>query len=212
MVDFQGMHFNVRKSLYIHFQNHHSIFRKVMISTIDCGGEGWFSVLLTSICATTNNFLPIEDRYSGLICQHALANILNVYQRFIKSLQQPTKPQWLAGQFPNRRKGNKDAYYSINDFICKSKEDIDEPIATRNVKDITGVTTRDDDEEKLFLPHHTSKHQYYKQWCFQHISIVTETKLGMKSYTTSPEYEPRPFYAAWYEGSTRLDFELHRFL
>ena len=28
----------------------------------------------------------------------------------------------------------------------------------------------------------------------------------MASYTTSAEYEPRPFDADWPEGSTRLDF------
>ena len=28
----------------------------------------------------------------------------------------------------------------------------------------------------------------------------------MKNYTTSYEYEPRPFDAAWIEGSPRLDF------
>ena len=59
------------------------------------------------------------------------------------------------------------------------------------------MTTIYDDEEKVFLPLHTSKHQYYAQWCFDHGSIVKKKHLGMKSYTTSAEYEPRPFDAAW---------------
>ena len=159
MVDFQGMHFNVRKSLYIHFQNHHSIFRKVMISTIDCGGEGWFSVLLTSICATTNNFLPIEDRYSGLICQYALENILNVSQRFIKSLHQPTKPHGLVGQFPNRQKESKYEYDSIDAFLYKLKENIGETIEKIYVRYITGITTIYDNNKKVLIQHHTLKHQ-----------------------------------------------------
>ena len=36
--------------------------------------------------------------------------------------------------------------------------------------------------------------------------FATEKKLGMKIYTTSVEYEPRIFYVACPEGSTRLGF------
>ena len=64
--------------------------------------NGRFYFLPTSVCDTKNNDLPIEDRYSGLICQHALANIINLSQRFIKSLHQPTKPHGLVDKFPNR--------------------------------------------------------------------------------------------------------------
>ena len=86
MVDLQGMHFNAKKDLYINFQKHASIFCKALLSTINGGGQGWFYVLMISLCATKNNYFPIEGRYSGLICQHALANIINVSQRFFKSL------------------------------------------------------------------------------------------------------------------------------
>ena len=78
-----------------------------MLSTINVWWDGWFYVLTTILCDTTNNCLPIEDRYIGLICQHALANILNVYQSFIKLLHQSTKPHGPVGNFPNRKKGNK---------------------------------------------------------------------------------------------------------
>ena len=64
----------------------------------------------------------MEDRYSGLICQHALANILNVYQRFIKSLHQPTKPHGLVGQFPNIQKVSKEVYDYIDAFLRRLKE------------------------------------------------------------------------------------------
>ena len=67
------------------------------------------------------------------------------------------------------------------------------------------MTTRDDDDKKVFLPYHTSNHQYYAQWCFEHGSIVTEKHVGVTSYTTSAEYEPIPFDVAWPEESTRLD-------
>ena len=76
----------------------------------------------------------MEDRYSGLICQHDLANILNVSKRFIKSLHQPTKPHGLVGKFTNRQKRNKEAYDYINAFLYRLKEDIGEPIATRYVR------------------------------------------------------------------------------
>ena len=122
------------------------------------------------------------------MCQHALTKILNLSQRFIKSLHQPTKPHGLVGKFPNRKKGNKEVHDSIYAFIDWLKEDIDEHIATRYVRYITGTTTRDNDDEKAFVPHHISKHQYYEQWCFEHGSIVTRKLLDMTSYTTSYEY------------------------
>ena len=88
-----------------------------MLSKINGGGHEQCYVLPTIVCATTNNDLPMEDRYSVLIFQHALANIINISQRFIKLLHQPIKPYGLAGQFLNIPKGNKEAYYSIDDFL-----------------------------------------------------------------------------------------------
>ena len=102
MVDFRGMKFNAKKALYINFQNHASIFHKAILSKINGGGHGRCYVLPKSMCASTNIDLKKEDRYSGLIYQHALANILNVSQRFIKLLHQPTETNGLVGQFSNR--------------------------------------------------------------------------------------------------------------
>ena len=109
----------------------------------------------------------MEEKYSGLIWQHALENILNVSQRFTKLLHQQTKPHVLVGQFNNIQKKNNEAYDYIEDFFHQRKEDIGEPIARRYVIDITGMTTRDDNNEKLLLPQHTSKHQYYVNWYFE---------------------------------------------
>ena len=78
----------------------------------------------------------------------------------------------LIGQFTNIQKRNKETYDSIDDFIHQLKEDIGEPISTRYIIDIPGTTTRDADNKKLFLPHHTPKNQYYVQWCFERGSIV----------------------------------------
>ena len=114
----------------------------------------------------------MEDRYSGFIWQPALSKILNVYQRFTKLLHQPTRPHGIVGQFPNRNKGNKEAYDYIDDFLHRLKEDIGEPIVTRYAREITGMTTIYENYEKVFLPHHTSKHQYYAQWYFERGSIV----------------------------------------
>ena len=147
----------------------------------------------------------MEDRYSDLICKHVLTNIINVSQMFIKSLQHPTKPQGLVGQFPNIYKGNKEGYDYIDAFICRLKDNIGEPISTRYVREITGMIIRDDHDKNMFLPHQTSKHHYYAQWCFERGYIVTKKRLGTKSYTTLAEYKPRPFDAACLEGLTRLD-------
>ena len=80
------------------------------------------------MCAATHNIFPIKGRYSVLKWQHALVNILNVSQRFIKSLHQPTKPHGLVGQFPNRQKESKYEYDSIDAFLYKLKENIGETI------------------------------------------------------------------------------------
>ena len=101
------MHFNAQKALYINFYKHASILRKTMLKKINGGGHSRYYVLPKKLCDTTNNDLPIEDRYSGLIFQHTLANIINVSQRFINSLHQPTKPHGLVGQFSNIQNGNK---------------------------------------------------------------------------------------------------------
>ena len=102
MIYFQGIHFNTNNALYINFQKHTSSFCKEIISTIVGEGHNQCYVLPKIVCDTTNNYFKIEDRYSGLICQHALANILNVSQRFIKSLRQPTKPHGIVSQFLNK--------------------------------------------------------------------------------------------------------------
>ena len=70
-------------------------------------------------------------------------------------LHQPKK-HGPVGQFPNRKKGNKEAYHSIDALLNKLKEDIGETITTRYVIDIAGMTTRYDDGNKMLLPHHTS--------------------------------------------------------
>ena len=107
MVDFQGVHFNTNKALYINFQKHASIFCMEMLSTNNGGGHRRCYLLLTSMCTTKKNDLPIEDRYSGLIFQHALSNIINVSQMFIKLLHQKTKPNGLVVQLTNGQNGNK---------------------------------------------------------------------------------------------------------
>ena len=73
-------------------------------------------------------------------------------------------------------------------------------MAKRYVREIIDMTTQDDDVKKVFLPHHTSKHQYYTQWCFECESIVTKKHLVMTSYNTSAEYEPGSFDSARPEG------------
>ena len=167
MVDLQGMHFNAKKAFYINFQKHAPMFFKAMLSTTNGGGNGLCYVLPTNVCDTKNNYLIIEDRYRGLIYQHALENILNVFQWFIKSLHQPTKSHGLVGQFPNRQKGNKEVYDYFNAFIHQLREDIGEPITTRYIREINSMTTIYDNYDKVFLPHHTSKHKYCTQWCFE---------------------------------------------
>ena len=78
MVDFQGVHFNAKNALYIIFHKHASIFCKAMLSTMNDGGRVRFCVFPTSIFANINSYLSMDNRYSGLIFQHALANIINV--------------------------------------------------------------------------------------------------------------------------------------
>ena len=102
-----------------------------MLRTIHGRGHPRCYVIPISVCATKNYDLPIEDSYSGLICQHSLVNILNVSQRSIKLLHQPMKPHGLVGNFTNKQKGNKEAYDPIDAFLHKLKEDIGETIATR---------------------------------------------------------------------------------
>ena len=92
-----------------------------MLSTINGGWHLQYYVLPIIVCATINNYLPIEDRYSGLICQHVIANILNISQGSMKSLHQPAKTHRLLGHFLNRHKVNKEAYDSIDAFIHQLK-------------------------------------------------------------------------------------------
>ena len=116
----------------------------------------------------------MDDKYIGLICPHALSNILNVSQRFIKLLYQPKKPHWLFGHFPNIQNGDNEAYDYIDAFLNQLKEYIGEPIAARYVIEITDMTTWDDDNNTVLLPHHPLKHQYYAQWCIERGSIITK--------------------------------------
>ena len=78
-----------------------------MASKINGGGHRRYYVLLTSVCANKKNDFPIEDRYSGLIFQHYLANIINVSQGFIKLIHKPTKPHGIIGNFTRRQNINR---------------------------------------------------------------------------------------------------------
>ena len=186
MVEFWGIPFNTKKDLYSNFQKHASNFCKAIRITIIDGGHSWLYVLPKSVCATKNNDFPTEYIYSGLICQHALEDIIHVSQRFIKLLHQPAKPHKIIGEFTNSQNGNKESYDYIDDFLSLLKEDIDEPITTRYLRNITDNTTIYDNDEKVFLPHHNSKQQYHAQFCFERRSIVT--KKSMTSYNKSTEY------------------------
>ena len=70
---------------------------------------------------------------------------LSKYSKFISKFHQvatPTqKPHGLVGQFPNRHKGNKESYDSIDAFIYQLKEDIGEPIEKLYNIEITGIKT-----------------------------------------------------------------------
>ena len=61
MVDFRGMHFNAKKSLYINFHNNASIFCKEMLSTINVGGHGQLYVLPTRVFSSANNYFNVEN-------------------------------------------------------------------------------------------------------------------------------------------------------
>ena len=90
-------------------------------------------------------------------------------------------------------------YDSIDALLSRIKDDIGEPIATRYVREITCITTIENDNKKVFLPHHTSKHHYYTQWCFERGSVVMGKNLGIESYTTLAEYETISFVSDWPE-------------
>ena len=100
------------------------------------------------------------------------------YYKCISKVHQVASPNkkshGIVGWFPDIHKGNKEVYDSIDAFIHQLKEDIGETISTIHVRDITGITTIDDNNNKLFLPHHTSKHQYYAQWFFERVSIIVK--------------------------------------
>ena len=134
-----------------------------MLSKINGGAYRRYYALPTSVFVTKNIYLTIEEKCIVRICQHALENILNVSQGFIKLLHQPTKTHGSVGHSPNRHNGNKEAYDSIDTFLHRLKNDIGVPIATRYVKKITGMTT-DYNNKNLFLPYHTSNNQYCTQW------------------------------------------------
>ena len=154
----------------------------------------------------------MEDRYSSLICQHALANILNVSQWFIKLLHQPTKPHVIFCQFPNIQQVNKEAYDSIDAFSHQLKDYIGEPIARIYFRDITNMTTRYDDEEKVFFPHRNSDNQYYAQWCFQRGYVVSKTFRYDKLYHICWIWNKTIWCSlAWRINKIGL-FELHWFL
>ena len=102
MVDLRGMHLKANKALCINFQKQASIFRKAMLISINDGGHIQCCVLTINVCATTNDDFQIDDRYSSLVCQHSLENIINVSQIFIKLVHQPTKPHAIVSKVPNR--------------------------------------------------------------------------------------------------------------
>ena len=203
--DFQGIYFNAKKALYINFQNRDSIFCKAIISTMNGGGHIWCYVFPTNVCSNANKYLPIKDIYSGFKCQNALVNILNVSQMSVESLRQPTKPRILVGQFPNRLKGNKEAYDSIDAFIHQWKEYIGEPNAKIYFRGIASTTTIYYKYQKVLLQNHTSKHQYYVHYWFKHRYIVTK-KIVTTSYTTLAEYELREYKdSLWNKSSVWID-------
>ena len=72
VLDFQGMHFNLKKALYINLQKNASFFCEAMLSTINGGGNLRCYVLPTSVCTTTNNDLTIEGKKVALYANMTL--------------------------------------------------------------------------------------------------------------------------------------------
>ena len=95
------------------------------------------------------------------------ANMTCKYYKCISKVHQVASPNkkshGIVGWFPDIHKGNKEVYDSIDKFIYRLKEDIVEHIETRYVRKIIGMKKIDDCDEKVFLPHYTSKNQYYTQ-------------------------------------------------
>ena len=78
MADFQGIHFNIKKALYINFQKHASIFHKAMICTINGGGHDWCYVFPTSVCDNIKRFGEENLKPGGISNEPVLNNHINI--------------------------------------------------------------------------------------------------------------------------------------
>ena len=92
---------------------------------------------------------------------------------------------------------------AVVDYLKRMKEEQGEVRATRLVREKTGLTTRDDEDDLVELPAHLSKRQVYKDFCFDRGWKVGTTAKG--SYGHIEDYEAREVDdVLWPAGSEGL--------
>ena len=150
-----------------------------------------------------NFALPMSDPESFeesapivFICRNALFAILNVgRKRIVTITRNVTFQHALTNKTGSRSSKGKyaDKTYgpSLSIYFANLKEE-GAPFATRQIRELAGLTYRDEDPDDVYLPPHMSKRRMYEKWCWEQGWIAKKKVRATSQYVNTEQYDKRP--------------------
>ena len=124
-----------------------------------------------------------------------MTGLLNIRRRAWKIAVE--KPEFIdrrkrkIGVLSNKGKAYEEVYESMNLFFLELQEEV-LPFATRIVRDITGLITRDNNPDDILLPPYLSKHKCYARWSMRVDGLHSEKNTANTSYESCYKFKDYP--------------------
>jgi hypothetical protein len=154
--------------------------------------------------------IPVGDEFIS-ICLHAFRNLFGIFRMQWKYLTSHCS-NYAAGPIPHGNVGTQhrrrssavvSAAPSVIEYLQNVSSNYAEPYATRFIREITGMSLREDEEGAVELPSSFTKRKLYAEYCFSRGYKVKANAKG--SYGKMQQYEEREIdELLWPEGSVPL--------
>lgn len=155
--------------------------------------------------------VPLGSEFISL-CLNAFKNLFGIFRRQWEYLKRNCSGSYIAGpilhgnvgtQHRRRSSAVVSAAPSVIAFLQDVSTNYAEPYATRFIREITGMSLREDEEGAVELPSSFTKRKLYAEYCFSRGYKVKADAKG--SYGKMQQYEERAIDdMLWPEGSVPL--------
>lgn len=143
------------------------------------------------------------------VCMNGFRNLFGIFKKQWSYLKSHCGDSFVAGPIVHGNTGNRNAVgdgaaeASVIEFLNDVTKEYGEAYATRFIREITGLSLRNEEEGAVELPSSFTKRKLYTQYCFSRGYVIKPTAKG--SYGSVEDYERRPFDdILWPEGTMSL--------